>query len=70
MSKQKFDPCPLGHDRDDIRLNPRNLEAAYAVQFHDDARVLYSVAHVSPKSFENALKVLETHIATYRGQRA
>jgi hypothetical protein len=52
------------------RVSPENREIALSFQLHSDLRVCYAMAHISPESFENALRSIEQQVAVYRQMRA
>lgn len=57
------EPCPLSTT--DSLDNPRNREVATALAMHQTTRMLFAVAHSTPKSFRAALKTLEAQINSY-----
>lgn len=77
MSKSKTDE--FGRIDDDPRVNecfankkrlhsPQNREAAFAFEFHECVRNLFSFAHVTTddhRSFKDGLEVLKAQIRAY-----
>lgn len=63
----EYPPCKLGRDQGTTRDNPRNQEAAFALQFHDTSVVLWQCAHAENREpFQRELAVLEVQITAYR----
>jgi hypothetical protein len=61
-----YPKCSIGKDESNLRDNPRNREAATAIQLHDTAVVLWQCAHAETStSFARQLEVLKTQIKQY-----
>jgi len=61
-----FPKCPLGKDNQEQRDDPRNREAATAIQLHDTCVVLWQVAHAQTSApFQKQLEILKSQIKAY-----
>lgn len=62
MATEPIEPCPLGRphrERDD----PPNAATAWAFQFHETARNLFSFAHLpTTESFLATLEILKSQV--------